>query len=256
MFARGDVRQERFEHLARIAHQRGIDGHVLVNFRAVNFDVDFARGLRVSAQIAGDAIVKTHPHGNQQIRLLNGVVDPGFAVHAHHAQIQFFVGRKAAYAQQRHSHGNVRGLHEFRKRLHRAAYHDAVPGQDQRALGGIQKLDRAIELRLIEIFLLALHRQLRRGRFPIELSGSLLRIFGNIHQHRSRPASVGNHKRFAHGPRDIFRARDNHVVLGNRHGDAGDVDFLKRVRAQQFAGNLPRDAHHRGRIEASPWQFR
>src|SRR5262249_21160135 len=49
--------------------------------------------------------------------------------------------------------------------------------------------------------------------------------------------------------RDVFRTRNNNIVLRNRHGDAGDVDFLKSVGAEKFAADLTRDADHRRRIE-------
>ena len=42
---------------------------------------------------------------------------------------------------------------------------------------------------------------------------------------------------------------DDDVVLGDRHGDAGDVDFLKGVGAEHFAADLAGDADDRRRIE-------
>ena len=36
--------------------------------------------------------------------------------------------------------------------------------------------------------------------------------------------------------------RDDHVVLGDRHGDAGDVDFLEGVGAEHLAADLSGDA--------------
>ena len=60
---------------------------------------------------------------------------------------------------------------------------------------------------------------------------------------------TGDQKGFANGARDVFRARDHHVVLGDGHGDAGDVDFLKRVGAEDFAADLAGDADDRRRIQ-------
>src|SRR5439155_21325380 len=82
-----DKRNELFENFASIAHQSSVHGHVLVDFGAIDFDVNLAGAFGVGTKIAGDTIIEAHAHSNQQIGFLNGMVDPGFAVHAHHAQI-------------------------------------------------------------------------------------------------------------------------------------------------------------------------
>src|SRR5207244_6603540 len=92
------------KHLTRIADQRGINLYVFVDFGTVNLNVDFAGALGVGAQVASDAIIKTHAHGNEQVGFLNGVVDPSFAVHTHHAEVEGIIGRKAADAEE--CHGN------------------------------------------------------------------------------------------------------------------------------------------------------
>ena len=74
---------------------------ILVDLRAVDLDVDLLGLRRVGAELAGHAVVETHAQGDQQIGFLNGLIDPGFAVHAHHAQIQGMRGREGAEAKQR-----------------------------------------------------------------------------------------------------------------------------------------------------------
>ena len=88
----------------------------------------------VGCQRAGDPIVKAHPAGNQQIGFLDGMVDPRLTMHAHHAQVQFVRGRKAAQAKQGAGHGNLRPLRQRAHLAHRARLDDAVPGKDQRPL--------------------------------------------------------------------------------------------------------------------------
>ena len=44
------------------------------------------------------------------------------------------------------------------------------------------------------------------------------------------------------GGRDVFGARDEEVVLGDRQGDAGDVDLLEGVGAEDLGGDLAGDA--------------
>src|SRR5689334_13051002 len=97
-----DVRRKSFEYLARIADEGSINLHILVDFGAVDFNVNFAGALGVRAQISGDAVIETHADGNEEVGLLNGVIHPGFAVHAHHAEVQWIIGREAADAEKRH----------------------------------------------------------------------------------------------------------------------------------------------------------
>ena len=102
--------------------------------------MDLLRFGRVGCQRAGDPIVKAHPAGNQQVGFLDGVVDPRLAMHAHHAQVQFVGGGKAAQAKQGTGHRDLRPLRQRAHLAHRARLDDAVPGKDQRPLGGEDQL--------------------------------------------------------------------------------------------------------------------
>ena len=124
-----------------------------------------------------------------------------------------------------------------------------MPGENQRALRGVQQFHGAIEFFLVVIHALPFGRQLGSGGFPVEFAGGLLRILGDVDQHRAGPSLSRNLKGFADGARDVLGARNHHVVLGDRHGDAGDVDFLKRVGTQHLAADLAGDADDRRRIE-------
>src|SRR6267142_912737 len=107
--ARNDVRREFFEDFPRVADESGIHLYVFVDFSAIDLDVNFARGFCVGAKVAGDAIVEAHAYRDEEVRFLNGIVNPGFAVHAHHAEIQRITGREAADAEKRHGDGIVSG---------------------------------------------------------------------------------------------------------------------------------------------------
>src|SRR5260370_19010255 len=101
MIAGLDVWRETLEHLARVTDEGGVNLHVLVDFGAVYFNVNFAGALGVSAQITSDSVIKTHAHGNEEARFLNGVVHPRFAVHAHHADSTRISGRGTADTEVR-----------------------------------------------------------------------------------------------------------------------------------------------------------
>ena len=86
---------------------------------------------------------------------------------------------------------------------------------------------------------------LRRGGVPIEIAGALLGVLRDVDEDRAGPARRGDLKRFAHGGRDILRARHQIVVLRDGERDAGDVGFLKAVAADKLAADLSGDADDR-----------
>src|SRR5579864_2463608 len=242
-------RQQLLEDFAGVADERGIDLDVLVDFRAIDLDVNFAGFFGVIAQVAGDTIVKAHADRDEQIRFLNGVIDPGFSVHAHHAEVERVAGGEAADAEQGHGHGEIAGVDKFVEDAHGAGHHDAVSGKNQGTLGGVEKLDGALELGLVVVQALALGRKLRRGRVPVEIAGGLLRVLGDVDENGARAAGTGDDERLANGARDIFGAGDHHIVFGDGHGDAGNVDFLEGVGAEQLAADLSGDADDWRRVE-------
>ena len=92
----GHARQQFLQDLLQIADERDVHLHVLVDLRRIDFDVDLLRVRRVVFQVAGHAIVEAHAEGEQQVGILNRVVHPRFAVHAHHAEIQDVRSRQCA----------------------------------------------------------------------------------------------------------------------------------------------------------------
>ena len=79
----------------------------------------------------------------------------------------------------------------------------------------------------------------RRCRCELERRGGLLRILGDVDQHRAGPAGRGDLECLANRRRDVFGARDEEVVLGDRQRDAGDVDFLKGIGPSTFDETWP-----------------
>ncbi len=56
--------------------------------------------------------------------------------------------------------------------------------------------------------------------------------------------------------RDVFGAGDEEVVLGDGQGDAGDVDFLEGVGAEDLGGDLAGDRDDGDASRAWPWRCR
>ena len=192
-----DARQQLLEHFAQIADQRHVHLDVLIDFRGIDFDVDLLGVLRVGLEIAGDAIVEAHAQRQQQVGFLNRVVDPGFAVHSHHAQVQRMRSRKRSQAEQSQSDGNAGLLRQGQHFRHGARDDDAVSGEDQRPLGFVDQLQGLRVLRFLGRKIGTIPRRLRFGGFPVEFAGRLLRVFSDVDQHRTGTAGAGHVKRLA-----------------------------------------------------------
>ena len=245
-------RQEPVEDGAHVADDAHVDRDVLVDLGRVDLDVDLLRVRRVRLQVAGDAVVEAHPQRDQQIGLLDGGVHPRLAVHPHHAEVQRVRRREGADAEQRHRDGNLPAIRQLAHLRHRVADQDAVAREDHRALGGVDQGHRAAVFGKLRRRRRTPVRLRRRG-VPVEGARGLLRILGDVDQHGPGPAALREVERLAHGRRDIVGAPDEVVVLRHRQRHAGDVGFLERVRADEAAADLARDAddgrrvHHRGR---------
>ncbi len=201
----GDARQQIFEHLAQIADQRDIDLHVLVDLGGVDLDVNLLGLQRIGRKRAGDAIVEAHAAGNEQIGFLNGVVDPRLAVHAHHAQVERVRGRESAQAEQREGDGNLRALGQRAHLLHGAGFHDAVAGEDDGALGVADELGGLVEARLFDTQHGVRAIGAGLGSFKVEDGRALLRVLGDVDQHRAGTAGARDLEGLANGVGQVFR---------------------------------------------------
>ena len=124
-----------------------------------------------------------------------------------------------------------------------------MPRQDHRPLGIVDQLQRLFVLVRSRRKIGAISRQLRRHRLSVEIAGGLLRVLGNVHEHWPRTAGTRDIKCFADRLRDLVGMRDQIVVLGDGQRDARNVGLLKRVRANELASHLPRNANDRRGIE-------
>ena len=116
----------------------------------IDLDVNLLRLERIGASGAGDAIVEAHAAGDEKVSFLDGVVDPRFAVHAHHAQVERMRRREAAEAKQRESHGNLRALGERADLLHRARFCNAVASENHRPFGSCESVRRLVAGRTLQ----------------------------------------------------------------------------------------------------------
>jgi hypothetical protein len=131
----------------------------------------------------------------------------------------------------------------------RAGEDDAVAGEDDGLLGGGDERDGFLHGTGFG----AQHgvRAVRRGRGggEVEGRGGLLRVLGDVDEDGARATGARDLEGLTQDGGDVLGAGDEVVVLGDGQGDAGDVDFLKRVGAEDFGGDLAGDADDGDRVE-------
>ena len=127
---RFDMRQQFQQDFPQVADQRNIDFDILVDLRRIDLDVYLFCIGRVSFQRTGDAIVEAHAKGQQQVGFLDRVIDPGFSVHAHHAEIQRVRRGQRAQAKERECNRDAGALGKIAHLAHRSGNDDAVPGKN------------------------------------------------------------------------------------------------------------------------------
>ena len=124
-----------FENLAQIADQRNVGLDVLIDLSRIHFDVDLLRVGRIAGEHTGNAVVEAHAAGDQQVGLLDGLVDPGFAVHTHHAKREVVRGRERAKAEQRGGDRDLQALGQCADLVHGIGFQNAVTSENDWALG-------------------------------------------------------------------------------------------------------------------------
>src|SRR5271167_1971392 len=113
-------------------------------------------------------------------------------MHAHHAQVQFVGGGKAAQAQQGAGDGDLSPLRQRAHLFHRARMDDAVAGKDQGSLCGTDQLRSLDDALLLYMEHGVATELLRSRRRKIKLRSSLLRILGDVDQYWPGASRTGN----------------------------------------------------------------
>ena len=77
------------------------------------------------------------------------------------------------------------------------------------------------------------------------------RIFHNVDEHRAGPSAARDGECLAHDVRKLGRIAHHVVAFGDGHGDARDVNLLKRVLAHEVFRHIAGDEYHGGRVHIS-----
>ena len=130
-----DMGQQLMQHFPQIADEGNIHLDILVYFRGIDLNVYLLRIGRVGLQISRYAIVEAHSKSQQQVSFLNGMIHPGFPVHAHHPQIEWMRCWERTQSQKGERHRNSGFLGKLANFRHGSGDDDAVARQNDRPLG-------------------------------------------------------------------------------------------------------------------------
>ncbi len=183
-------REEEFEDFLEVADEGDVGANVLVDLGGVDLDVDLLRVRGVVGEVAGDAVVEAHAEGEQQVGLLDGVVDPRFAVHAHHAERERVMRGHAAEAEKRAGDGDLLAFGEGENLGFGAGVRDAVAGEDEGLLCGLDEFDGLLDGRGFGAQHGVRAVGCGSGGFEVERRGGLLRVFRYIDKNRTRTAGL------------------------------------------------------------------
>mmetsp|Transcript_1469 Transcript_1469/g.3532 ORF Transcript_1469/g.3532 Transcript_1469/m.3532 type:complete len:589 (+) Transcript_1469:609-2375(+) len=237
------------QRLANLGAYRHVRVLVLADLRRVDVDVHNRRAIRKRLELAGDAVVEAHAERQQQISLIDGVVGVHGAVHAKHAEAEFFVGEGIRTQAHESLHdGNAERLGELR---HLSPAVDAPSTNvHHRRLCLLDSVEDRLGV-----------RARRRRGLPPEVAAQLQRhvprrhghrlldVLRDVDEHGTRASGACKEERLSDDARDVLDAHDEVVVLGDGPADFDDRRFLERVRSNHAAWHLPCDGNHGHAVE-------
>ena len=243
-------RRQRPQDAPDVAHDGDVDRDVLADLGRVDVDMDDARVRRIRADLAGHAVVEAHAQRDEQVGRLDGAVDVLPAVHAHVAVGERVRARR--WRRRRAACGRP-GSASSRRTPCRSSIASATrtpwPARIDRALGLLDLRGREADLARDG----PRTSGLKPGRSIVSGCGarvSLVRasLVMSTWTGPGRPVrAMWNASAMTRG--DVVGVADQVVVLGHRQRDAGDVDLLEGVLADERAGHVAGDGDHRDRVE-------
>ena len=161
-------------------------------------------------------------------------------MHAHHAEVERIVAVDDARAHEGVGAGHAGLLHEGGQFRARPGGNDAAAVVDGGTLGVVDDFRRLVD---------GIHVNLRgvgiaNGSRGHEFGQGRGHVLGNIHQHRALAAGLGDAEGLAQNVGQILHPVHNEVVLGDGHGDAGNVHFLEAVLSDEGRGHVAGNGDH------------
>ena len=234
--------------MLRVAHDRKIGHDVLADFGWINVDVRDLRLWCIGAHVPRDTVIKAHTNANEKVSRLNCTIHMLPAVHSHVA-----VGKRIglinyADTEECPGDGNLCCARQLEQFALCASDQHAVPRQDDRTLRASDRFGEQFDLSWM-----ALKFRLVARKPGLNVGGGWMRrrglahqcIFGDVDVHRSWSSTACKMKRFRNGMRNLICGANEIVVLRHWQRDAGDVNLLEGVLADQRIRHVAGDHHNR-----------
>ena len=242
-----NVRQDLLKEGLCVGNDRIGRFDVLVDLRRVDVHVDDARAGGKMAGVGGNAVREARADADQQVAALNRPCGRNRTVHADHAEAERLGIRDAADGHHGVRRRNIRLALQLQQHVACVRGFNTAAVIDHRTLGGGNHIRYGLQLFVRNLVgLVDLNLALRD---KLTLSGG--NILRDVDQHRTRTSGSGNAERIAHGVRQLLHIAHNEIVLGDRHGDAGDIDLLEGVSADEARADVAGDGDHRDGVHIS-----
>ena len=239
-----DLRQHGLQHIGGIAHDGQVHFHILAQLAGVDVDLDDGGILGKSLGVQRHTVREAGTHRDQHVTVGHSPVGGVTAVHAQHADVHGVAVRHHTGRHQGVGGRDLGLVQQIPQRLAGGRAAHAAAKVHQRALCRVDQVGCPAHLLLIKGGDGA--DGFRLLGFKLAHGGS--HILWNVHQHRALAAALCNAESCAHGVGQILDPAHREVVLGDGHGNALNVGFLKAVLADARGGYVAGKGHHGHRV--------
>ena len=216
---------------------------VFVYLRRVDVDMQYFCVFAKLGAVARYAVGKARANGYDEIGFGKQRGDRCVTVHAYKPRTVRAVGVYGGKPHDCGCHRRIEPLCESRKLGARARCDTAAARVDNGAFRFVYKPQRVGDVRL--------HGRTVRfgnGLFDV-LDERLLNVFRYVYEYGTGAVRPCDMERLAYGVAQIVGVFYDEIMLGDRHGYARDVHFLKAVSAQERYGHVTRDRDDRHAVE-------
>ena len=223
-------RIQTLQHFLHITDDAGTGNDILIDLSRIHIDLQYLGMLCEFCCISEYTVTETGAYGDQKVTACYAQVRIFGTVHTQHSCIQGMGPRECAFTHQRIAYRSMYFFHELQKFLAGIRCNRTTTYKDH---GLLCFPDQGCCLLQVCIRNTCSIRKdhIRNFLNILCLIGS--RVLGNIHQNRTRTATLCNTECTAHHFCQISCVFDDKVMLGDRHGNTGNVYLLEAVFSKQ-----------------------
>ena len=241
------LRVEVMQYFLEVSDDRLMHLDILVDLSGIDINVDDLGAGREFVGVSDHAVRETGAHRDQKVAFADSQIGSLGAVHADHACVVRIVSVKSALSHQCIADGGVDQIDKCLQLFAGSGDHGAAAHIEVGALGGLDHLDHAVDIGVAVTASLALESFGRGGCRDIFSDGAC-HVLGNIDKDRSGSSCRRDPESFADRCREILDILDNVAVLGDRHGNAGNIDLLEGILSEERQRHVAGDRNKRNTV--------